>query len=194
MTAAGLGAQVGIGAMAFASTNLDGLLLLMALHAHGGFSRRAIALGQSVGMGVLVLASLAGAAGASLAPVHWTPWLGLCPLALGVRALFAPATGPAGLGDASGPGGAGRMLTVAGLTAAAGGDNLGAYIPLFASTPGAIPLYLAVFALLTAVWILLARRLAASVLGRARIGLCARVILPLALTALGLRTLAGGIA
>lgn len=197
MTAAGWGAQVGIGAAAFATTNLDGLLLLMALYAHGGFGRRSIAFGQAVGMAVLVMASLAAAAGASLAPVRWAPWLGLAPLALGVRGLLTAspaASGGAPSLEAAGSGGAGGTFAVAGLTVAAGGDNLGVYIPLFANAPGDVPLYVAVFAVMTAAWLWLARQLAASARGRERIGACARIALPLVLTALGARLLAGAVA
>jgi cadmium resistance protein CadD (predicted permease) len=196
MTAGAFVVQVGIGAAAFATTNLDGLLLLMALYAHGGFGRRAVALGQALGMAALVLASLAGAAGASMAPARWVPWLGLAPLALGVRGLLTAA--PAGAGVAATadgiPGGAGRTLAVTGLAMASGGDNLGVYIPLFANAPGAVPLYVAVFAVMTAAWLWLARQLAASAQGRARIGAFARVALPLVLTALGARLLAGAAA
>ncbi len=41
---------------------------------------------------------------------------------------------------------------MAGVTVANGGDNLGVYIPLFASNPGAIPVYAVIFAAMTGIW------------------------------------------
>lgn len=45
-----------------------------------------------------------------------------------------------------------EILAVAAVTIANGGDNLGVYIPLFASTPSGITLYAGVFAAMTAIW------------------------------------------
>jgi len=84
-----------------------------------------------------------------------------------------------------------QILAVAGVTIANGGDNLGAYIPLFASTPNAIPVYASVFAAMTAVWcmfgyLLVNNRFASSVIRR-----YGRVTLPFVLIALGLYIVSG---
>jgi len=87
-----------------------------------------------------------------------------------------------------------QALAVAGVTVANGGDNLGAYIPLFASAPAAVLGYAAIFAVLTGVWCALGHWLATH---RALSGPIRRygpVALPLVLIGLGLHILAGAAA
>ena len=64
----------GLAAFAFVATNIDDLLLLVALFADPRFSASRILLGQFIGMGVLIALSLAGALLAILVP---SGWLGL---------------------------------------------------------------------------------------------------------------------
>lgn len=193
---AAVSAQIGVAAAAFASTNVDNLALLVALCAGRRLRLRNIALGQGLGMAVLVLASLVGAAGAFAAPPRWAGWLGLVPLALGVRGFVTLAAPGRRLGprlDVTGERARAQVIATAGLTVAAGGDNLGVYIPLFASARSEVPLYVAVFGVLTLAWFRLAQWLADGRWSLARIGALGGAVSPVVLTALGLRMLASAL-
>ncbi|MBK8479338.1 MAG: cadmium resistance transporter [Opitutaceae bacterium] len=109
----------------FVATNADDLVLLMVFFAQPGCRPRAIVLGQLVGLAVLTGVSFAAAWLALAAPPDWLPWLGLAPLALGLRWLAHPHTEEA-------PTGAASWRTVSVVMIANGADNLGAYIPAFA--------------------------------------------------------------
>ena len=72
-----------------------------------------------------------------------------------------------------------------------GADNLGVYIPLFARTPAHIPLYVAVFAVMTALSCLLGHTLIRNRLLSARIIRYGHAIVPFFLCGLGLQILWG---
>ena len=152
--------QVAISAaLSFAATNLDDILLLMLLFsaAKSAAHRRRIALGQFLGIGILTAAALLGGVGLSLLPDAVLRLLGLVPMYLGVRMLLQrrDADAPAAI-----PAGAGSALSVALLTVANGGDNLGVYLPLFAGyTLAQSLLTVVIFGALTGLWCLLAQGL-----------------------------------
>ncbi len=83
------------------------------------------------------------------------------------------------------------MLAVAGVTLANGGDNLGVYIPLFSRVPRLVPLYVAVFTIMTGVWCAAGYQLVNNPLLGKRIGRYGRVALPFVLVALGVWILYG---
>ena len=88
---------IGLMAAAFAATNLDNLLLLVALFGDRAFRSRDILLGYC---GAAVLVAAVGytvAKGAEFAPTGALGWLGVVPLGLGlfrVRDLFRTEFGP----------------------------------------------------------------------------------------------------
>ncbi|HWA39615.1 MAG TPA: cadmium resistance transporter [Burkholderiales bacterium] len=130
---------------AFAATNLDDLFLLVAWFAAGRTRARDIVLGQYLGIGALFAASVAVALLALAVPAAHLAWLGLVPIILGVRMLAKEGTEE--IPEAPG------LLAVAAVTVANGADNLGVYIPLFATSgAGDIAVYGAVFAVMTALW------------------------------------------
>lgn len=151
-------ATVGLAAVLFVATNIDEVFVLLGFFADPAYRTRHIVLGQYLGMAALVLASLvASLVSLVLAPAY-VGLLGLLPVAIGVKQLFDLRSGDA---DAQ-PGesrnaGIGNILTVAGITVANGGDNIGAYTPVFAtSSVAAIFILLVVFAIMTAAWVLAA--------------------------------------
>lgn len=147
---------LGIGVVVFASTNIDDIFLLSAFFADPHLRHRSIVTGQFLGIGALVAASAVAALLALAVPEGWIALLGFVPLALGLRQLLALRRSgePAEEVEERGPAEQARSqaLAVAGVTMANGGDNLGVYIPLFASDLGAIPIYAIIFAVLTALW------------------------------------------
>jgi cadmium resistance protein CadD (predicted permease) len=85
------------------------------------------------------------------------------------------------------------VLAVASVTIANGGDNLGVYIPLFASQMSAVPLYVAVFAVMTAVWCALGYALVSNRWIGERASRLASRLLPFVLIGLGLYILSGAV-
>jgi len=191
----------GIGVVVYASTNIDDLLILAVFFADPRVHVAAVIAGRFIGLAALVLASAAAALLALAIPPGWIALLGLVPLFLGLRALRALRAGrdederaPANL-DAKGRNGfAAQAFTVAGVTLANGGDNLGVYIPLFATAPAAIPVYVAAFAVMTLAWCALGYLLVNNPLVGDQVRRYGAVALPIVLIALGVYILSGAIA
>lgn len=130
-----------------------------------------IVAGQYLGFSLLVLASLGGMVGAMLFPPSWLGLLGLLPVSLGVSSLIALLQADEAQADGDGGGlldlqswngwPFAGVLSVAAVTVANGGDNIGIYLPLFAHTsPTGLALTLVVFFLMVGLWCLIAWRLA----------------------------------
>lgn len=175
-----------VGAGAFVSTNVDDILLLAVFFSERGRRVTAIVLGQFLGIGALVVASVLAALAAVAIPAGWIPLLGLVPCALGVKRLFASDD----LGTGEAPRGM-STLSVATVTAANGGDNLGVYIPMFASQPDAVPIYVTVFGIGTAVWCALGYWAVSHRTAGAALARYGHRVLPWALIAIGLHVLSG---
>jgi cadmium resistance protein CadD (predicted permease) len=143
--------------------------------------------GTYLGIGALYAVSVAAALAAAAIPAGYIALLGLVPLALGLRLLFTKK------GRDAPPPAAHGVLAVAGINVAAGGDNIGVYTPLFATTTEAIAVYGAVFALLTGALCWAAHRLVAHPALGAPVRRWGPRLVPWVLVALGLWILAGGL-
>lgn len=137
---------------AFAATNLDDLFLLVAWFAAGRCRPRDIVLGQYAGIGALFAASAAASMASLFVPVEYLHWLGVLPILIGLHMLLRG-------GDTDGAGvQAESVASVAAVTVANGADNVGVYVPLFSvASPWTIGIYGVVFAVMIALWCLLAR-------------------------------------
>jgi cadmium resistance protein CadD (predicted permease) len=144
-------ADVGMGAMVFAATNVDDLLLLIVFFSQQerGFRGVHIVAGQALGFSALVAISLVGYFGGNLFPPAWVGLLGVVPIGLAVRRWRQRLeAGPPPVNSA-----AASIAAVAAVTFANGADNLGVYTPLFASSSLArLLVVLAVFYVMLAVW------------------------------------------
>jgi cadmium resistance protein CadD (predicted permease) len=140
------------GAAAFAATNVDDLLLLIAFFAAGTYRARDVVLGQYAGIGLLFSASAAASLISLVIPASHLSLLGLVPVLIGLKQLFGKAAPEKTVPAISG------FLSVAAVTLANGSDNIGVYVPLFAtSSAQTIGIMGAVFAAMTALWCLAAR-------------------------------------
>ncbi|MEU4739964.1 cadmium resistance transporter [Actinosynnema sp. NPDC023658] len=167
----------------FAVTNVDDIVLLALFFAQGVPPVRVV-LGQYLGfVGILVVA-VAAALGATLLPPPVLPWLGLLPLALGVKAAWQAWRG----GDDSPPAATGA-LGVAAVTFANGGDNVGVYVPVFATT--GITKYVIVFLVLVAVWCGAGRYFATRPVIAQALSRWGHVLLPVVLIVIGVLILLG---
>lgn len=140
-----LGRAVGM----FVVTNVDDLVLLALFFARARSVWRVV-VGQYLGFAGILVVAVVGALGASLLPAGVRPWLGLVPLALGLKAAWALWRGD---DDGGEPVVAPGVVAVAGVTLANGGDNIGVYVPVFA-VAGSLWVYVVVFLVLVGVWCL----------------------------------------
>jgi cadmium resistance protein CadD (predicted permease) len=184
-----------LGVAVFASTNIDDLFVLMVFFADPDFPAQHVILGQYTGILTLVALSLLGALVALVIPAGLVGLLGLLPLAIGLKKLLdlrKPADeGEPSVSEECSPTRRLRFLTIALVTFSNGGDNIGVYVPLFATRGREEVVFLiALFAVMVALWCamsyLLVKR---TVLGRPvrRFG---HILLPFVLIALGLSILA----
>jgi cadmium resistance transport/sequestration family protein len=167
------------GTVAFAATNIDDIIILMLFFAqvNATFRPYHIVAGQYLGFLVLILASLPGFVGGLFIPKAWIGLLGILPIIIGVSQLLnrdKPDTDVQTLSrqpvastlERSPLSKLAALLTpqtygVAAVTLANGGDNIGIYVPLFASCDlPTLLLILAVFFVLIGVWCYVAYRLA----------------------------------
>jgi cadmium resistance protein CadD (predicted permease) len=184
----------------FAVTNVDDILVLSLFFGRSagqqGAARRIVA-GQYLGFAALLVITVAAAYGATFLPGSAIPYLGVLPLALGLRAAWQAWTGHRHGGSGGrqregkqdGP----KTLQVAAVTFANGGDNIGVYLPVFAKTGAAgITVYVAVFLVLVGVWCAAGRFLATRPVVARVISRWGHILHPLVLIALGLFILIQG--
>jgi cadmium resistance protein CadD (predicted permease) len=180
----------------FAVTNIDDLVVLSLFFGRANRapgSTRRIVTGQYVGFAALLAVSIVGAGGVGQLPDHAAAYLGLIPIALGLRA---------GVGawrhhhdshehtDASNPV---TVWTVAGVTLSNGGDNIGVYIPAFAAASAAtLAGVAAVFLILVAVWCVAAYHLTGHQTIAATMQRWGHIIYPIALIVIGFAILIKG--
>ncbi len=161
---------ISTGMAAFTATNLDDILILLLFFSqvNAVFRRRHIVFGQFLGFSALVLASLPGFFGSLIFPPDWIGMLGLLPIAIGLSRLLNPETDDseveAELGQSENSFLSGflspQTYSVAAVTVANGGDNIGIYVPLFASsTLENLAVIIGVFFMLISVWCYAAYRL-----------------------------------
>lgn len=166
----GLVTAIPTGLTAFSATNMDDIVILTLFFSqvNAAFRRRHIVFGQYLGFATLVLASLPGFFGSLIVPEAWIGILGVVPIAIGIsrllnkdteeseteaeietsdNSLFSSFLSP-------------QTYGVAAVTVANGSDNIGIYVPLFASsTLEHLLVMLGVFFLMVGVWCYAAYRL-----------------------------------
>jgi cadmium resistance protein CadD (predicted permease) len=181
----------------FAVTNIDDIVVLSIFFGRAGKTPRAgraIVVGQYLGFGAILAASVAGASGANLLPGNSAAYLGLMPIALGVHAIWRARrshTDPDE--DSLKIAGARSPWVVAAVTIANGGDNIGVYIPAFTGhAPAVLGGYVGVFLLLVGVWCAIGYYLTRHSIIAGLIGRWGEIIYPAALIAIGLAILITG--
>lgn len=156
------------GLTAFTATNLDDIVILLLFFSQVNtvFRRRHIVTGQYVGFAALVAASLPSFFGNMLLPRPWIGLLGILPIAIGLSRLLDQNTDeeeevveqvekPWFTGFLSA-----QTYSVAAVTFANGGDNIGIYVPLFANSSWeSLLAILGVFFSMVGVWCYTAYRL-----------------------------------
>lgn len=193
--------------LSFISTNLDDIFILMLLFAQA--TRKSeivkITLGQYLGITVLMCISTVGALAAKAVPQAYIRFLGLVPIALGVKAWWGNRKGAGeadtiGIAEVSGKEridseeskepSSNHMLyiiSVTSLTIANGADNIGIYIPVFSQFSILDMLILiVVFTIMTGIWCFVGYRLASLPVIRNLIRKYQYVLVPVVLIGLGI--------
>lgn len=179
----------------FVVTNIDDIIVLSLFYAQGvglPHTTRKILLGQYLGFGAILLAAVAVALSArALLPESAVAYFGLLPLVLGLRAAWL-AWRDRDDDDDDEVGGL-SVLTIAAVTFANGGDNIGVYVPVFLRAgPAGTAVYTVVFLLLVAVLVVAARFVATRPLVARLLERWESVLFPLVLIVLGIVILVEG--
>lgn len=185
------------GVTVFAVTNLDDLVILTIFFSQVNqtFHRRHIILGQYLGFTALLSVSLLGYFGELFIPKAWIGLLGFIPISLGISDLIKRQDEPLSEVQAIGKDLTGlrpkllstQTYTVAAVTIANGGDNIGIYVPLFASSDSAsLGAILVVFYLLLGLWCFIAERLTRQPTVADGLRRYGKVVVPFVLIGLGI--------
>jgi cadmium resistance protein CadD (predicted permease) len=169
--------------LAFVSTNIDDIFILMLFYGRRNQKSINIVLGQYLGIGTLVLVSFVGAAIGSLIDQMYVGLLGLFPIYLALKHALQREELDDEIPMRSGAG----IIAIAGVTIANGGDNIGVYVPLLTTMTVAEKVYMVVvFAIMTYVWCMAARYLARHPVVARYLDRFGNIITPLVLFALGI--------
>ena len=156
------------GLIAFTATNIDDVVMLTLFFSqvNAVFRSRHVVVGQYLGFGALVVASLPGFFGGLIVPRAWIGMLGAIPIAFGISRLLnteaqeseVEITQPERLTwlNFLSP----QAFNVAAVTVANGSDNISIYAPLFASSSlETLLVILSTFFLMVGVWCVVAYKL-----------------------------------
>ena len=146
--------------IAFASTNIDDIFILMLFFANKQYKRSQVVLGQYLGIIALITISFIGSLVGLLFDQKYIGLLGFLPIYFGIRGIIhhfkkkdVTIKEDISLSIKS----SNRVFSVAAVTFANGGDNIGIYTPLFTTLvlPQKI-IMIVMFLIMVAVWCLAA--------------------------------------
>lgn len=142
--------DISLAVIAFGLTNIDDLLILSFYFAGTSVDKKSIVIGQYVGVFSLVLISLSGFVIGKFVDPSWLRFLGFIPIALGVKQLISLFRHQEEDSEIK----TGRSFwSIALVTIANGGDNIGVYTPLFTKLNlQQLIIYLFVFVVMIAAW------------------------------------------
>jgi cadmium resistance protein CadD (predicted permease) len=154
-------ALLGLAIVLFVSTNVDDLVVLVGFFAHPKFRARDVVAGQYAGLAVLFTLSVAATLLSLVIPKAYLGLLGIFPILIGIGKLLElrrDRTRTAPTKDlVATTGSHGNIASVALVTIANGGDNIGVYMPSFAvHSGGQVAIIALVFVPMTALLCMLA--------------------------------------
>jgi cadmium resistance protein CadD (predicted permease) len=178
------------GVIAFTSTNIDDIFLLTLFYGNPGFRHGEIMAGQFLGISTLIALSLVGSLIGLIVDPSLIGLLGLIPIFLGIKGIWALWKNK----DDKAPGDdldeeykQSKVFTVAGVTIANGGDNIGIYVPLFATFDWADKITMVtVFLVMTFFWCMTAKYFVKHPYVARAVGKYGHMVTPFVLVLLGL--------
>ena len=169
---------------AFAATNIDDIFVLTFFFSQKNLKHWHVVLAQYLGVGALIAISLIGFFARLVIPLAWISWLGLAPIAIGVKKLIDLKRGAAVQTEERN---ARSALTVASITFANGGDNIAVYVPLFANSNGlTLIITLLTFLVMIAVWCVVGYRIGSYPLVSRVMDRYGHILVPFVLIGLGI--------
>ena len=167
--------------ISFTATNIDDVFLLTFFFGQGLPAWRVVA-GQYLGFTALVGVSLIAFFARFILPETWIGLLGLLPIMIGIKKLRESRSKESREPHKNGA----SIFTVAAITFSNGGDNIGVYAPLFATSDlVALSVILCVFFVLLGVWCLAGYFLGRLPFIAKGIDLYGHIIIPFVLIGLG---------
>lgn len=173
--------------LAFISTNLDDLFILMAFFAKKEFSKGDVIIGQYIGLLSLILISSTAYFIQLFIPYYLIGLLGAIPIIIGVKNLLhLYINSNSSQINLNKPNDRYKSLQVALVTFANGGDNIGVYIPIFASLSLVeIAAVVLIFIALTGLWCIIGLKMVENRIIGSKIKNYGHLILPFVLIAIG---------
>ena len=145
---------IGLAAVLFTTTNIDDVFVLISFFSDSKYRTWQVILGQYLGIGLLVAVSILGSLISLVLASQYVGLLGLLPILIGLHKLIELRKGVQAESDEVPKIGLGNILAVAAVTMANGGDNIGIYTPVFAtSTLIEIGLICVIFTAMVALWL-----------------------------------------
>lgn len=175
--------------LAFISTNIDDVFILMLFFGNKRFKDREIVVGQLLGIGALIAISFAVSFIGLVVDKAYIGLLGFLPIYFGVKGILQLRTKHTDNEETviETTNNRSNILTVSGVTIANGGDNIGIYVPLFATLAWSQKLSMvAIFFIMTLVWCLVAKYFTRHPLVAKAINRYGHVITPFVLIFLGI--------
>ncbi|MCT1577846.1 CadD family cadmium resistance transporter [Oceanobacillus kimchii] len=176
--------------VSYIATSIDYIVILVVLFAQSERRKRAVRdifLGQYLGFTILIAISLLAAFGLTLIPQHWIGLLGLVPIFIGLNVLFEKEDDDDQEEIIDTNRFTSFILSVAVIMLAAGGDNLGVYIPYFTTlNTFELVVTIIIYYVLAAVLLYLCRRIAAVKGVSETVEKYERIIVPIVFVALGI--------
>jgi cadmium resistance protein CadD (predicted permease) len=175
----------------YATTNIDNFVVLTAFYSDRSYRAGQVTAGEFLGLAVIVAVSTGGAAAASTVPQRYLGLLGFVPLTLGVVKLVALPRGrrppdP----DTTAGAGRHRSFLVGAVTVGNGGDNIAAYVPIFATRSlGDAAVIVVVFFVAAGIWCAAAQRIGEGRWISQAIDRVGHIAVPVVYVALGLSIL-----
>jgi cadmium resistance transport/sequestration family protein len=174
--------------IAFATTNIDDIVVLTLFFGNKTHRSKDIIIGQYIGIGGLIAISFGGSFAGLLIDKPHIGLLGLLPIFLGIKGMIklfkvSNENTEKVFEEKS----ANTVFSVAAVTFANGGDNIGIYIPLYAtSAMGGKLIMILIFLIMTGLWCIIGRLLSKHPTVAKGISRYGHIITPVMLIVLGL--------
>ncbi|MGZ7209123.1 MAG: cadmium resistance transporter [Methanobacterium sp.] len=177
------------GITAFIATNIDDLFVLMIFFANSSFKNSHIVIGQYIGIISLILISSLGYFFKFIIPTSFISLLGIFPIIIGIKELIKLKRHQKSNGEVSNNKNFKRssILEVALVSFSNGADNIGIYMPLFASiNTYEMQAVITIFLLMIGLWCFIGHSLVNHKLLGDKIKKYGHIIFPFVLIALGI--------
>ena len=176
--------------IAFTASNIDNLFMLVFFFSNKNFKNRHVVIGQYIGISSLILISSFGYFFKFIIPASLIGFLGIFPILIGIRELIKLSKHEEITDDELNPNKEYKrssIFQVALVSFSNGGDNIGIYVPLFASISAyEMGVTFIIFFLMIGLWCFISHSLVNHSILSDKIEKYGHIIFPFVLIAIGL--------